>query len=131
RPLHEFQSVKEFLEACHDTVRALRSLYQDGNILHRDISENNHIITDAKRPGEPIGMLIDLDLAKEFDSGPSGARHRAGTMEFMAIEVLEGTAHTYRHDLESFFECFPMDRESIQPGGGSELGGDKQTSRLV
>src|SRR5438552_1363095 len=27
-------------------------------------------------------------------------------MEFMAIEVLEGVAHTYRHDLESFFYVF-------------------------
>ncbi|KAL7949354.1 hypothetical protein V8C42DRAFT_210312 [Trichoderma barbatum] len=27
----------------------------------------------------------------------------SGKMEFMAIEVLLGTAHTYRHDLESFF----------------------------
>ena len=26
-----------------------------------------------------------------------------GTMEFMAIEVLQRAAHTYRHDLESFF----------------------------
>jgi len=51
-------------------------------------------------------MLIDLDLAKELDSGPSGARHRTGNMEFMAIEVLEGRAHTYRHDLESFFYVF-------------------------
>ncbi|KAI9780023.1 MAG: hypothetical protein M1816_003194 [Peltula sp. TS41687] len=106
RPLHEFQSVKEFLQACRDIVRALRSLYQDGNILHRDISKNNLIITDANSEGEPKGMLIDLDLAKELNSGPSGARHRTGTMEFMAIEVLEGTAHTYRHDLESFFYVF-------------------------
>jgi serine/threonine protein kinase len=84
----------------------LGSLYQNGKILHRDISENNVIITDAENEGEPKGMLIDLDLAKELDSGPSGARHRTGTMEFMAIEVLEGTAHTYRHDLESFFYAF-------------------------
>jgi len=27
-------------------------------------------------------------------------------MEFMVIEVLKGTAHTYRHDLESFFYVF-------------------------
>lgn len=106
RPIHEFESVKEFLEACHDIVRALRSLYQDGKILHRDISENNVIITDAENDEEPKGMLIDLDLAKELDSGPSGARHRTGTMEFMAIEVLKGKAHTYRHDLESFFYVF-------------------------
>ncbi|KAI9775541.1 MAG: hypothetical protein M1816_005896 [Peltula sp. TS41687] len=103
RPLHEFQSVKEFLEACRDIVRALKSLYQEGKILHRDISKNNLIIPDGNSEGEPKGMLIDLDLAKELDSGPSGARHRTGTMEFMAIEVLESTAHTYRHDLESFF----------------------------
>jgi hypothetical protein len=49
---------------------------------------------------------VDLDLAKELDSGPSGARHRTGTMEFMAIEVLESRAHTYRHDLESFFYVY-------------------------
>ncbi|KAG9228313.1 serine/threonine-protein kinase Sgk2 [Amylocarpus encephaloides] len=27
-------------------------------------------------------------------------------MQFMAIEVLEGKGHTYRHDLESFFYVF-------------------------
>jgi hypothetical protein len=63
-------------------------------------------VTDAEGEGDPRGMLIDLDLAKELDGGPSGARHRTGTMEFMAIEVLEGRAHTYRHDLESFFYVF-------------------------
>ena len=48
-------------------------------------------------------MLIALDLAKELGGGRSGARCRTGTMEFMAIEVLLGISHTYRHDLESFF----------------------------
>ncbi|KAM4062334.1 hypothetical protein HRG_011132 [Hirsutella rhossiliensis] len=38
-----------------------------GNILHRDISENNIIITDRKTTGH-MGMLIDLDLAKELSS---------------------------------------------------------------
>src|SRR5271156_269879 len=69
RPIHEFNLVKEFLEACRDIIRALRSLYQDGNILHRDISENNLIITDAEKEGQLKGLLIDLDLAKELDSG--------------------------------------------------------------
>jgi hypothetical protein len=51
-------------------------------------------------------MLIDLNLVKELGSGPTGVRHRTGTMEFMAIEVLKGIAHTYRHDLEFFFYVF-------------------------
>ncbi|XP_044714508.1 kinase [Hirsutella rhossiliensis] len=79
------------------------SLYVTGNILHRDISSNNVIIADAKKPGDFKGMLIDLDLAKVRDSGPSGARHQTGTMQFMAVEVLRKADHTYRHDLESFF----------------------------
>lgn len=33
-------------------------------------------------------QLIDMDLGKELNSVPSGASHRTGTMQFMAIEVL-------------------------------------------
>ncbi len=102
RSIREFHSIKQLLEAFRDAIKGHRSLYEKGNILHRDISENNIIITD----GDYKGMLIDLDLAKERDKGPSGARHRTGTMEFMAIEVLDGVSHTYRHDLESFFYVF-------------------------
>lgn len=106
RPLHSYQSVKQLLGALLDAIRAHKSLFEDGEILHRDISENNIIITDAATKGDTRGMLIDLDLAKELDSYPSGASHRTGTMQFMAIEVLQGKGHTYRHDLESFFYVF-------------------------
>src|SRR2546429_5647728 len=64
--------------------------------------ETGYFIAVSKNEGDPRGMLIDLDLAKELDSGPSEARH-TGTMEFMTIEFLEGKANTYRHDLEFFF----------------------------
>jgi serine/threonine protein kinase len=94
------------LEAVRDAIRGHRSLLEDGKILHRDVSENNIIITEFPAEDAPKGRLIDLDLAKELDSMPSGARHRTGTMQFMAIEVLEGKGHTYRHDLESFFYVF-------------------------
>ncbi|KAM3076195.1 hypothetical protein ACMFMG_006296 [Clarireedia jacksonii] len=70
-------------------------------------SVSTHVITaKPKRKGDPKGRLIDLDLGKELDGGPSGARHRTGTMEFMAIEVLKSKSHTYRHDLESLFYVF-------------------------
>jgi hypothetical protein len=106
RPLYEYQSVRELLEALRDAIQGHRSLLEDGKILHQDISENNIIITELLTKEAPKGRLIDLDLAKELDSMPSGARHRTGTMQFMAIEVLEGKGHTYRHDLESFFYVF-------------------------
>ena len=103
RALRDFQSKLELLEALRDAIKAHRSLYTKGKILHRDISENNIIITNPKEADGFTGMLIDEDLAKETGSGRSGARHQTGTMEFMAIQALQRIAHTYRHDLESFF----------------------------
>lgn len=103
RSISQFTSVLELIEALRDAITVHRSLLTDGKILHRDISENNIIITDPEKADGFRGMLIDLDLAKEDGKGPSGARYRTGTMEFMAIEVLLGVSHTYRHDLEAFF----------------------------
>ncbi|KAL1954026.1 hypothetical protein VTO42DRAFT_1804 [Malbranchea cinnamomea] len=102
RPIYEYAEPLELLEALRDAITAHKSLYMDGKILHRDISENNIIITDPKKTGF-AGMLIDMDFAKELGSGRSGAGCRTGTLEFMAIEVLLNIDHTYRHDLESFF----------------------------
>ncbi|KAG6091945.1 hypothetical protein E4U30_006127 [Claviceps sp. LM220 group G6] len=101
-PLTEYGSILELLECLRDAIEAHRSLYMDGKILHRDISINNIIITDPAKANGKKGVLIDLDLAKNMDEGPSGARHRTGTIEFMAVGVLRGEEHTYRHDLESF-----------------------------
>lgn len=103
RALRDFRSIPELLKALRDAIKAHRSLYTKGKILHRDISENNIIITNPKEADGFTGMLIDEDLAKETGSGRSGARHQTGTMEFMAIQVLQRIDHTYRHDLESIF----------------------------
>ncbi|KAI2622580.1 serine/threonine-protein kinase Sgk2 [Hypoxylon sp. NC1633] len=103
RVISDFRTIEELLEAMRDAIKAHQSLYDKGNILHRDISSNNIIITKPELADGFKGMLIDLDLAKVRDSGPSGARHQTGTMQFMAVEVLRKVDHTYRHDLESFF----------------------------
>ncbi|ODH51511.1 hypothetical protein GX48_02379 [Paracoccidioides brasiliensis] len=103
RLIYDYRSPLELLTALRDAIKAHRSLYLDGNILYRDISENNIIITDPDKADGHSGMLIDLGLAKEVDSGRSGAQHRTGTMELMEIEVLLNIDHTYWHDLESFF----------------------------
>ena len=49
---------------------------------------NNIIIIEAATKGDLKGILIDLDLAKELDSLPSGTSHRTSTIQFIAIEVL-------------------------------------------
>jgi hypothetical protein len=47
RPLHAYKSVRELLEALRDAIAGHRSLLERGKFLHRDISGNNIIITDA------------------------------------------------------------------------------------
>ncbi|KAF8862097.1 hypothetical protein BDZ45DRAFT_772010, partial [Acephala macrosclerotiorum] len=71
--------IGELLEAQRDAIWGHKSLLEDGKIFYRDISENNIIITKATTQGASKRMLNSL---------PSGASHRIGTMQFMAIEVL-------------------------------------------
>lgn len=80
RSIRDFRSIPELLEALRDAINAHRSLYTKGEILYRDISENNIIITDPKEADGFTGMLIDEDLAKEIGSGRSGARYQTGTV---------------------------------------------------
>lgn len=108
REITKFTSPQELLLAFYGAITGHRSLYRHG-ILHRDVSINNIMIAfpDQPRPDSLTGFLIDLDVAIETsDLEPSGALHRTGTMEFMAIGALRAHVHTFRHDLESFFYVF-------------------------
>ena len=121
RPLYSFNSVRELLEALRDAIRGHRSLFQFGRILHQDISENNVIITDLPAKEAPKGRLIDLDLAKELTSPASGARHRTGTMQFMAIGFLRTmatrTGTTLSHFFMFLYGCvFDMATKKVQTG---------------
>jgi hypothetical protein len=64
RPLYSFKSSRELLEATRDAIAAHRSLLEDGKMLHRDISENNILITTTTGEGGSKGRLINMDLGK-------------------------------------------------------------------
>lgn len=113
RSLHNYETTLEVLLALRDAVKAHRSLYQDGKILHRDINPSNIIIPsyDPNMDGDHAarGVLIDFDMAKE-NSQPVKPHQAVGTYIFQAIGVLQAylpdNPHTYRHDLESFLYTF-------------------------
>ena len=117
RPLSKFLSVSELLRAVRDAIKVHRSLFLDGRILHRDVSESNMVITDPKENDGLSGMLIDLELGTVVKDGKNtrtGSQRMTGTLKLMAIEVVKmafrdnqrDLEHTYRHDLESFFYVF-------------------------
>jgi hypothetical protein len=68
----------------------------------------NNVITKA----DPKATLVDLDLAMELDSVPSGASHRTGTVQFIAIEVLQDKGHLSVRS-RTIFQCLHMDMHSI------------------
>jgi len=72
-------------------------------ILHRDISSEN-VMVDVKKQGMWV-ILNDFDLAGRVKEEGARARHRTGTLPFMAIELLKkaDATHCLRHDLESLF----------------------------
>lgn len=88
-----------------------RVLFEEGNILHRDLSVSN--LMYEIRDGKVAGILKDFDLAvlvlnKEKTLSPptSNCNHRTGAAVFMAHELLildSSAVHSYRHDVESFF----------------------------
>ena len=106
RPLSGFQNRLELLQVIRDAVRAHRSLFQVAKILHQDVSADNIIITDPQRVDDPKGILIDLDVAMDLETGPRTPGEVVGTRPFMSIGILKKRRHTYRHDLESFLYVF-------------------------
>ncbi|PTB48866.1 hypothetical protein M431DRAFT_98889 [Trichoderma harzianum CBS 226.95] len=105
RPIRKYVSISELLEVLGDLVKAIQSLYEDGRMIHRDIAIKNLVISPQGCWGNPMGILIDFDSALKVKKGhPVG--QRVGSDGFMAIGVLRGEEHTYRHDLESLFYVF-------------------------
>jgi serine/threonine protein kinase len=90
-------SILEFLVACRDIVKGLRSLHQDGKILHRDICIKNLIIASKSSQGDAEEVLIDLDGALDLEKDPARRGELIGSEGFMAIGILNGDPHTYRH----------------------------------
>ncbi|KAJ7625017.1 hypothetical protein DFH06DRAFT_1008349 [Mycena polygramma] len=129
--LPTFATRKELISIFIDVVTAHRCLYEEANILHRDVSINNILLVPSPQlpttssstragsspstfpaglpaPGPRRGLLIDVDYAlvlNEGKRGPPATGHRTGTLPFMAIDILlkgeELPEHEPRHDLES------------------------------
>ena len=92
------------LTALVGCIEGYESLHTRAGMIQCDVSIGNLMMNEEDGNPSWPSFLIDLDLAiKEQRQGYSGARGKTGTRAFMAIGVLYGEKHSFRHDLESFF----------------------------
>ncbi|KAK7034565.1 hypothetical protein VNI00_012412 [Paramarasmius palmivorus] len=102
RDLSSFEYTGEIVSAVADAVEAHQDAYEKAQVLHRDISAGNILITDDGR-----GLLIDWDLSKPLSQmGVPRQVERTGTWQFMAARLLRRpvpSTHVLADDLESFY----------------------------
>ncbi|KAK0497861.1 hypothetical protein EDD18DRAFT_1351677 [Armillaria luteobubalina] len=106
-PLEQLRTVKEYAQVFFDILQIHKWLYDHPRILHRDISPGN-IMWRRTSDGHIRGVLNDFDLSSLRDVSSASSFQRAGTLPYMASELLidkEGqpSKHLYRHDVESIF----------------------------
>ena len=106
RDIAEFESPLQLLESLRDAIKAHQDLYERGEMLHRDISATNMVMTNPEDADGFKTILIDLHLAKCDFSVAGDSVQFSGTSKFAAPSVLQGGMHTCKSDLESFFYVF-------------------------
>ncbi|KAJ2160239.1 hypothetical protein GGF46_002400, partial [Coemansia sp. RSA 552] len=102
--LREVRSVYELIVVVGDAVEAHRIAFQEGNILHSDISDNN-IMFWRDDEGMVHGALIDFDNAVDWVAAVKEQRPICtGTLPFMSVNNLKEARvpRTVVDDLESF-----------------------------
>ncbi|KAJ2157358.1 hypothetical protein GGF46_004556, partial [Coemansia sp. RSA 552] len=102
--LREVRSVYELIVVVGDAVEAHRIAFQEGNILHSDISDNN-IMFWRDDEGMVHGVLIDFDNAVDWVAAVKEQRPICtGTLPFMSVNNLKEAPvpRTVVDDLESF-----------------------------
>ncbi|PPQ97335.1 hypothetical protein CVT26_006569 [Gymnopilus dilepis] len=117
--LWEVGDIEEFKQVFLDCLECHYHAYTTGRVLHRDISENNlmvSILSNVKAPTNEerkntspisgstqagsstvvprkVGILNDFDMAAKVDNNGqvlvSSASHRTGTLPFMAVDLLK------------------------------------------
>ncbi|KAJ7760715.1 hypothetical protein DFH07DRAFT_816496, partial [Mycena maculata] len=111
-------SARQLLSAVHDIVSGHRDSLLAKDILHRDISFNNLLLSKI----DEHGVLIDFDMAKKMQdllaSNGTEGDSRTGTRAYQSFKVLLQSdklgQHDHMDDLESiyyvlFFICYGHD----------------------
>ncbi|KAJ7131627.1 hypothetical protein C8R46DRAFT_658699 [Mycena filopes] len=107
-PITSLTTAEELSQAFHGIFKCYRWLYENIDLMHRDISLNNLMF--RRIDGKVYGVLNDFDLAViKTDMPLSTSNHRTGTAPYMALDLLKPNhppPHIVRFDLESLYYVF-------------------------
>ncbi|KAI0319061.1 hypothetical protein OF83DRAFT_1241157 [Amylostereum chailletii] len=121
RPLNTFKSTFELCTAVADAVEAHAHAFSLLNILHRDISAGNILITSDGR-----GLLIDWDLCRDLSLPVKKNEPLTGTWQFISGVLVNDPhkEHELSDDLESFVHVLAYHLLHHRPTGFSNLESD-------
>ncbi|KAH8096873.1 hypothetical protein BXZ70DRAFT_1065939 [Cristinia sonorae] len=114
RPLEEYTSSYELCFVMYDALLGHQSAWENGDVLHRDVSVNNILIHDRIDPETKehyvVGVLNDWDMSKtrkELEDVPTRG-NRSGTWSFMSGLLMTYPRKPFElsDDLESFVHVF-------------------------
>ncbi|KIP08370.1 hypothetical protein PHLGIDRAFT_508988 [Phlebiopsis gigantea 11061_1 CR5-6] len=91
-PLQQALDEREYVQVLHDAAVAVGTAHAQANLLHRDLSLNNVMITSEGR-----GVLNDWDMA-----GRDTTSIYVGTWTYMSIGILQNPKK--RHDVLDDYE---------------------------
>ncbi|VDC03071.1 unnamed protein product [Peniophora sp. CBMAI 1063] len=103
RPLNSFRSTFELTRAISGSITAHKQAYEKANLLHRDISPGNILITE-----KGTGLLIDWESAKRINVDKARQPRmewKVRTSQFHSLALHRNSdklTHDLRDDLESF-----------------------------
>lgn len=113
-PITDLSDVKDIAQVFLDIFRCHHWLYENPQILHRDMSLNN-MMYRKRFIGEGtiriLGVLNDFDLSSvTIPLQEATSLHRTGTPPYMAHELVgkSDVGHLYRHDIEAFYYVLLM-----------------------
>ncbi|KAJ2547324.1 hypothetical protein EV175_005266 [Coemansia sp. RSA 1933] len=135
-PLNSVENEEELVLVLADVMEFHNAIFEQCNVLHRDISVNNILVVrdfEGQSASQPVrGLLIDYDHAVRTDQRSRSYSRRSGSLPFMSIHNLEAheSERTPLDDWESllYVICWlatlginQADRESIGSGHGAKI----------
>ncbi len=93
-----------FLDLVAESLRAVAFLHEL-NLLHRDLKPANLLVRDRAKLGCRL-VLVDFGLVLDAESSVTAGAPAAGTLTYLAPEVLENQAASRRSDLYALGAVF-------------------------